>query len=161
MYNAMQQEILALGDKLQIIPVERLQDIQSERSFFSYIAYYTDFPCEEDDWDDLRVADACKDCRVCLNSCPTGAIQDDRFLINNEKCISLYNEFPGKFPKWIQFDEKETDALLSGKPLDTFSPTLMEKCIKLGLIQWINAIPRNLKVLIDNYAPNISNSKDL
>jgi epoxyqueuosine reductase len=36
-----------------------------------------------------------------MENCPTGAIRKDRFLIDNQKCLSFVNESPGEFPDWI------------------------------------------------------------
>ncbi|MCX7709924.1 MAG: hypothetical protein N2484_08730 [Clostridia bacterium] len=37
--------------------------------------------------------------------------------------------------------------LLAGKPINTFSEELKEKVYMLGLHEWYEAIPRNLKAL--------------
>ena len=39
--------------------------------------------------------------------------------------------------------------LLSGSPLDAFSPALKQKSKLLGLDPWMENIPRNLKVLFE------------
>ncbi len=46
----------------------------------------------------------CKNCSICLNSCPTGAIRKENFVIDVGKCISLYNEMDSDFPDWIPID---------------------------------------------------------
>ena len=43
----------------------------------------------------------CSTCTACLNTCPTGAIQKDRFLIQAEQCLTFFNEKGGAFPDWI------------------------------------------------------------
>ncbi|MBN1873490.1 MAG: 4Fe-4S binding protein [Anaerolineae bacterium] len=70
-------------------------------SFFSFVAYFSDIPCDNDDWVEIRQADVCTHCRICFNNCPTGAIREDRFLIDNERCLSYFNENAGEFPEWI------------------------------------------------------------
>ena len=47
--------------------------------------------------------EACRNCRACLNNCPTGAITEERFLLRAERCLSFHNEQPGNipFPSWI------------------------------------------------------------
>ena len=103
-------------------------------------------------------------------------------MINNERCLSYFNEGPGDFPEWlpksihnclydcllcqkicpgnkdyinniigpIEFNETETDMLLSGKLMKEFPPTLKKKVVFLGMDQWLSAIPRNIKVLLEN-----------
>ncbi len=72
-------------------------------SFYQLIAFYSDIPCEEDDWREPRVMDKCKDCRICMSKCPTGAIVSERFLLRTERCLVFHNERPSDhpFPDWI------------------------------------------------------------
>ena len=70
-------------------------------SFFSLDAYFTDMPCESVPWAELRMAEPCTDCQRCRTACPTGAIREERFLIDNERCLSYFNEMPGDFPVWL------------------------------------------------------------
>lgn len=150
-------------------------------SNFSYAAYLTDMICEQDTWGDLKNAEVCQKCNLCMENCPTGAIRRDRFLIDNQKCLSCVNEVPGEFPEWIPstahhtlydclicqnvcpmnreqrddvlegvaFTEEETEMLLSGKPVKTFSKDLKSKIYMLGIDDWYAAIPRNLKTLFE------------
>ncbi|MCX8129423.1 MAG: 4Fe-4S binding protein [Clostridia bacterium] len=70
-------------------------------SFFSFIAFFSDIECHTYDWNDIKPNEMCSDCNICYNECPTGAIRPDRFLIDNQKCLSLFNEGPGDLPEWI------------------------------------------------------------
>lgn len=70
-------------------------------SFFSFAAYFSDILCEKDNWREVHKLDICNNCKICFNNCPTGAILKDRFLIDNEKCLSAFNEVTGDFPDWI------------------------------------------------------------
>ncbi len=70
-------------------------------SNFSYAAYFSDMPCEEDTWLEAINADLCNKCSLCIKNCPTGAILKDRFLIDNQKCLSCMNEVPDEFPTWL------------------------------------------------------------
>ncbi|MDP4093209.1 MAG: 4Fe-4S double cluster binding domain-containing protein [Bacillota bacterium] len=150
-------------------------------SYFSFTAYYTDLPCETDNWVRIQHAEICDKCKICFNNCPTGAIRKNRFLIDNEKCLSYLNENAGDFPEWlpvsvhhcvydclkcqipcpmnrpykdnvlesIKFNEDETDMLLNGVNFDEFPSEMKLKVKMLGMDEWIDAIPRNLKVLLD------------
>lgn len=172
---------LAVKSGLAVYGRNNICYVEEMGSFFSLVAYFSDIPCDRDNWMEMRQADRCTNCRVCFNSCPTGAIRDDRFLIDNERCLSYFNEGPGEFPAWIplsahhclydclkcqiscpmnkeyvnnvigpiEFNEDETDLLLSGSPFDQFSPDLKQKSTKLGLYQWPDAIPRNLRTLLE------------
>ena len=46
----------------------------------------------------------CERCQVCQQSCPSGAISVDRFLLRAERCLTLWNEKPGQiaFPDWLE-----------------------------------------------------------
>jgi epoxyqueuosine reductase len=151
-------------------------------SYFSLSAYFSDLPCgDADDWTAMRSSDACAGCEICYQSCPTGAIRKERFLIDNERCLSYFNESPGEFPEWlppqvhhclydclkcqigcpmnrhaagcsaelVEFSEEETDAILSGKPHESYAPDLRRKTETLGLDKWHDAIPRNLRILFE------------
>lgn len=70
-------------------------------SNFSFAAYFSDVPCEDDYWNKMSYAEACTDCKACINNCPTGAIRSDRFLIDNDRCLSCLNEGAEEFPEWL------------------------------------------------------------
>lgn len=150
-------------------------------SSFSYAAYFSDMISNEDVWGEIKESETCSRCNLCIKSCPTGAILKDRFLIDNQKCLSCINEVPGEFPDWIPakvhhtlydclicqrvcpmnsgqldnfienilFTEEETDMLLAGKPVETFSEESRAKIYLLGIDEWYEAIPRNLKALFE------------
>ena len=172
---------LAVQSGLAAYGRNNISYIEGMGSMFSLIAYFTDIPCENDEWLEVHQQEQCSNCSICYDNCPTGAIRSDRFLIDNEKCLSYFNEGGGEFPEWlplsvhhclydclkcqiycpmneeyvenvagpIKFNEEETDMLLSGKTLDEFTPELKQKAKMLGLDKWLDAIPRNLKVLFE------------
>jgi epoxyqueuosine reductase len=72
-------------------------------SFLQLVAMYSDMPCEEDGWQEATMMMSCKECELCRQACPTGAIPSDRFLLHAERCISYHNEKKGSipFPKWM------------------------------------------------------------
>jgi len=172
---------LAVKSGLAVYGRNNICYVEGMGSFFSFAAYFSDIPCDNDRWMELGQSEACTHCQACFNNCPTGAIRKDRFLIDNERCLSNLNESPGEFPEWlpksvhhclydclkcqikcpinkeyahnvigpIEFSEDETDMLLSGSPFDAFSPALQQKSKILGLEEWLESIPRNLKVLFE------------
>ncbi len=75
--------------------------IEGMGSNFSYAAYFSDVCCEEDTWGEVKNAALCGSCSRCVENCPTGAIRKERFLIDNQKCLSYFNKRPGDFPVWI------------------------------------------------------------
>ena len=71
-------------------------------SLFGYDCFVSDMKCEDDAWRPVVNMDLCKACNKCLQKCPTGAILSERFLINNERCLSRYNEnSENPYPDWI------------------------------------------------------------
>jgi epoxyqueuosine reductase len=72
-------------------------------SFHRLFTFYSDFPYEQDGWQELRMMDLCKECSACVRKCPTGAIPEDRFLLRAERCLTFHNEHPVDvpFPDWI------------------------------------------------------------
>lgn len=74
-------------------------------SLITLFAYISDMPCPDDyTWHEVKNMEQCSNCKLCQQTCPTGAIKPDRFLIDNEKCLSSMNEwgsdpFPDFIPK--------------------------------------------------------------
>ncbi len=150
-------------------------------SYFSYDAFFTDLPCSEGQWRPVTIAASCISCSACIHHCPTQAIRKDRYLIDNQRCLSAINEMPGEFPDWLApsihhtmydclrcqeicpmnqeyrenvlrtvvFNEEETGMLLSGAPYDSFSDSMKRRTKLLGLDDWLEAIPRNLRMLLE------------
>lgn len=44
----------------------------------------------------------CLKCRACVRSCPTGAICEDRVLLDADRCLTFANEQPGSWPAWVE-----------------------------------------------------------
>jgi epoxyqueuosine reductase len=72
-------------------------------SFHRPVLLWSDLPCEEDGWQELHMTATCDQCQACLRACPTGAIDQGRFLLHAERCLTLYNEEPHDvpFPEWV------------------------------------------------------------
>jgi len=76
--------------------------VQGMGSFLRFVAFYSDFPCPEDNWGDLGIMERCDNCTACQKICPTDAIPSDRFLLRAERCISFFSETQGEFPLWLE-----------------------------------------------------------
>ncbi|MGY5874965.1 MAG: 4Fe-4S double cluster binding domain-containing protein [Candidatus Thorarchaeota archaeon] len=70
-------------------------------SMLSLYAFFTDYIFDEDHWVDMQIMDSCEDCLSCIKQCPTHSISKDRFVIDVDKCIPLYNEIQGEIPDWV------------------------------------------------------------
>jgi epoxyqueuosine reductase len=77
--------------------------VEGMGSFINLSLFFCDIPCIEDSWQDIRQMDICQTCRKCLENCPTSAITPVKFLIDNERCLTYFNEAGGEwdFPTWI------------------------------------------------------------
>ncbi|MBN1799709.1 MAG: hypothetical protein JW822_14125 [Spirochaetales bacterium] len=92
---------LAVQSGLAVYGRNNICYINGLGSNFSFAAYYSNVPCDDEYWTDVTIAPLCTKCNACLRNCPTGAIQKNRFLIDNEKCLSYWNESSEPFPEWI------------------------------------------------------------
>lgn len=81
-------------------------------SFNRLAAFFSDLPCAEDQWQDREVLPGCDECHACVRACPTGAIREDRFLIQAERCLTYLNEKDASvpFPDWV--DPRVHNALV-------------------------------------------------
>jgi epoxyqueuosine reductase len=77
--------------------------VEGMGSMLALYAFFTDYPCE-DSWTEVSMMDNCKNCRICMNSCPNKCISEQNFVIDVSRCLSLFNEIKGKFPEWIRPD---------------------------------------------------------
>jgi len=73
-------------------------------SYHRLSAFISDWPSDEDHWQERQLARKCEKCTACLNACPTGAVSNDRVLLRAHRCLTFHNEKDGKFPfpSWIQ-----------------------------------------------------------
>jgi epoxyqueuosine reductase len=97
------KKLLAVCSGLGIYGKNNICYVDGMGTFVRLAAFYSDFPCEEDNWREPQMMDACQRCSACVNKCPTGAIPKDHFLLRAERCITYHNEKPGHvlFPSWV------------------------------------------------------------
>jgi len=70
-------------------------------SFHRLVSFYSDLPCERDNWHELEVMESCRRCSACLRHCPSGAITAERFLLRAERCLTFHNERAAELPAWV------------------------------------------------------------
>ena len=70
-------------------------------SYLRVLSYVSDMPCDETDWFPVRRMETCETCYICINACPTKAIQSSHQVVNADICLTFFNEFEGEFPDWI------------------------------------------------------------
>ena len=99
---------LAVQSGLAIYGRNNITYVDEYGSSISYIAFVSDARSEEDNWREMCYDKFCDKCGLCLTTCPTGAIRQERFLINNERCLSCINEGEGEFPDWLPKDVHHT-----------------------------------------------------
>ncbi|MFW5685834.1 MAG: 4Fe-4S double cluster binding domain-containing protein [Spirochaetota bacterium] len=92
---------LAVSCGLAVYGRNNITYVAGMGSFLTLAAHYSNLEPEDLDWSEPVTAKACARCEACVAACPTGAIRADRFLIDNERCLSYFNESPGTFPPWL------------------------------------------------------------
>ena len=75
--------------------------IPGKGSFYRLMTFFSNLPCLEDFWRPVCMMNSCHRCRACVKTCPTGAIDERRFLLHAELCLSFHNEHSGDFPDFI------------------------------------------------------------
>ena len=71
-------------------------------SFHQLAGFYTDWEAGRDPWQEMKILDACKSCKLCTRACPTGAIMKDRFNLDMSRCLTLLNESKDDIPSWVK-----------------------------------------------------------
>lgn len=99
--NSVHLKLLAVRSGLGKYGINNICYVEGMGSFITLLAFFTDFQFEEDHWRELSIMDACNNCPICYSICPTNCITRGKFVIDVRKCITLYNEIEGKFPRWI------------------------------------------------------------
>lgn len=95
------QKLLAVRSGLAQYGKNNITYVPGMGSFHRPVAFYTDFPCLEDNWGTSQSMEQCQTCSACCKVCPVEAIVPDRFLIHVERCITFFNEKEDDFPEWL------------------------------------------------------------
>jgi epoxyqueuosine reductase len=99
------QKLLAVRSGLAKYGRNNLTYVEGMGSLQELSTFYSDIPCAEDNWHEIRQMDLCKACMSCVNICPTAAITKERYLIRAERCLTYLNEFVWPtvkdFPSWL------------------------------------------------------------
>lgn len=98
------KKLLAVRSGLAVYGKNNISYIAGMGSFHRLVVFYSDCPCEQDEWYRPRMMERCQKCSACIRNCPTGAISAERFLLHAERCITFHNEEPGgiPFPAWLE-----------------------------------------------------------
>ena len=120
------RKLLAVRSGLGLYGRNNICYVQDMGSFLNLAPFYSDVPVKEPSWHIIRQMDLCKECKVCLVNCPTAAISNDRFLIDNERCLTYFNEAGGEydFPEWI--DPSSHNAIYGCLKCQTVCPVNKE-----------------------------------
>lgn len=122
-------KLLAVRSGLGKYGKNNLCFIDNMGSFLTLYAFLTDFQFEKDNWHEMGLLDACESCSICIGLCPTKCMTGRNFVIDVGKCITLYNEIKGIFPRWIPRDEH--NALVGCMKCQLRCPA-NEKAVKLA-----------------------------
>jgi epoxyqueuosine reductase len=93
----------ATAAKLNLILYGRnnISYVRGIGSYYELVGLLTDVelqpPCDHGSAGPAHLPE-CNSCDRCIRACPTQAINEDRFLINAERCLTRYNESKDPFP---------------------------------------------------------------
>jgi epoxyqueuosine reductase len=94
-------KLLAVRSGLAKYGRNNISYIDEMGSFYRLRAFFSNMPVADDHWQEPRMLEECVKCTACIQSCPTGAIPSDRFLLRAERCLPFFNERDTELPEWI------------------------------------------------------------
>ncbi|AII58534.1 hypothetical protein ASJ33_00030 [Dehalococcoides mccartyi] len=97
-------KILAVRSGLAEYGRNNLAYIHGFGSYHRLIAFVSDCPCTQDNWNEPKEMKACSKCFKCTRNCPSGCISDERFLLKAENCLTWHNEREDTLAGWIDPD---------------------------------------------------------
>jgi epoxyqueuosine reductase len=106
------QKLLAVHSGLSEYGRNNVSYIPGYGSYCRLMSFISDLPCTHDNWQPqpLKMMQACNNCQACIKNCPTKAINPERFIINIDRCLTYWNEYPDPIPEWI--DKESHNALV-------------------------------------------------
>lgn len=78
---------------------------------------YCDFPAPNKD-----MLEQCSACDICSKLCPTKAINNGRFLLRAEQCLTFFNEIEGQLPEITSVPSKLNPCFLGCMVCQEFCP---------------------------------------
>lgn len=114
------KKLLAARSGLARYGKNNIAYVKGMGSYLRLLTFYTDLPTVADRWQDPQVLDECAGCAACINKCPAGAIDPDRFYLRTTRCLTYHNESPDPFPSWI--DESWHHCLVGCMKCQHFCP---------------------------------------
>jgi epoxyqueuosine reductase len=95
-------KVIAVRSGLAMYGKNNIAYIKGWGSYFRLRIFFSDMPCVDDSWQESVAMELCSQCNACIKKCPTGAIREDRFLIDAGRCLTFFNEGLEEFPKWVE-----------------------------------------------------------
>jgi epoxyqueuosine reductase len=100
--DSLPQKMLAVRSGLCLYGRNNITYTAAFGSFQRITTLFSDIPCQEENWYELRQMDSCEGCKACIVNCPNQAITEASFRIDARRCLTGYNEHEGRsFPDWI------------------------------------------------------------
>jgi epoxyqueuosine reductase len=101
---AVPKKLLAVCSGLAVYGRNNVTYVEGMGSLHRLAAFCSDRPSERDLWREPMAMERCARCTSCVSSCPTGAIDSERFLLRAERCLTFLNEKPPDvaFPAWVE-----------------------------------------------------------
>lgn len=101
-YLRIPAKLLAVRSGLARYGRNNIAYVEDMGSLVRLMIYASNLPVEDHEWYEKREMDRCKRCDLCLDNCPTGAIDSSRFLLRAERCLTYLNEEEPEIPKWVE-----------------------------------------------------------
>jgi epoxyqueuosine reductase len=95
-------KLLAVRSGLARYGRNNIAYVEDAGSFIRFMIFASDLPVEDHEWHEKRKMDRCERCDLCLDNCPTGAIDSSRFLLRAERCLTYFNEWESDIPEWVE-----------------------------------------------------------
>ncbi len=97
-------KLLAVRSGLAEYGKNNIAYVDGMGSFMRLTAVFSDMPLESETWQAPKTMQLCNNCNLCQNACPTGAIENDGFMLHAERCLTFHNEKDATvgFPSWVK-----------------------------------------------------------